>query len=275
MDLQILISMNNNILSQKVYKLEILTINPKLDFEEVTEGSFLKRIVTHKTQNKGNLLLSETYSVRINPLLKIFTSSDGDYKDGAYTWNLELGAGESKELVINYNYRWLAIIIVIIILLIMLFQYLKPDVFINKQLLNVIFDDNGNFFEGRVVVTLKNKTKSSIKGIIVTETLPEFIDLSHKEAHGSMKPQVQHLDHTSRLVWHISEMVHGEERIISYYIKSRYNVLGRVSLPTTILVLQKGDKIQRLYSNSVGIESNVQPKKDEEIEEIIEESNNT
>lgn len=262
---EISVSKGNKILSEKSYDLQILTVNPNLKSEQDTEGGLLKRTTTHKVSNTGNLPLNTKYSVDVSPLLKMFTSSEGKYNNGAYEWDLSLGAGETKELSVTYNYRWLAFIIVLVVLLIMGYQYIKPEIFLNKKLTNVVFDENGNFSEGRVTVTLKNKTGSPITGVVITEELPGFVEYSGKEIYGSMKPSsVKNLSKGSVLTWHLSEMSAGEERIVIYNIKSNYSVLRNVSLPPTVVSMQKGDVVKKLYSNNVETESHIQ-KVDEEI----------
>ena len=80
-----------------------------------------------------------------------------------------------------------------------------------------------------------------------------------------MKPSsVKSLDNGARLTWHISEMSSGEERMISYNIKSKYSVLRKVSLSPAIVSMQKGNVAKKLYSNNVEVESQVQRMVEEE-----------
>jgi hypothetical protein len=54
---------------------------------------------------------------------------------------------------------------------------------------------------------------------------------------------------TKRLFWNIERLNSGEERVYSYIIYSKLNVVGRFELPSATAIYQREGKTEQVLSN--------------------------
>jgi hypothetical protein len=245
---------NNKIIYEKDYPLEVMALTPQFQINRGEEKTFLKRKEIFNLHNDANVKHSQKFKVHVESYAKFFTTpSEGAiYESGNYVWDLTLEGDENVEVSVLYDYTLFLTFAIILIILIGLFQYFKPEIFLEKKFSKLHFDEDGNFEDAKIILTMKNKTSQVIRNISVIEIFPEIVSYENREVPGSMKPSsVRRLEHTLKVMWHIPEMHPGEERIIIYYVKAHYKVIGTLRLPATVVSFKKGLGTKKVYSNSL------------------------
>ena len=94
-----------------------------------------------------------------------------------------------------------------------------------------------------------------MKNIEVIDRVPNIADLEKGLTIGTLHPTkiLKHEKKGTIIKWVIDDLDTGDERVISYKIKSHLSILGEFNLtPTTVKLNYKGKEIIT-HSNSLGI----------------------
>ena len=82
----------------------------------------------------------------------------------------------------------------------------------------------------KVLITVRNKTKRPLRGISILDTVPPVIKAPAE--FGIIKPkQSQQTNQGTKMLWELPELGAGQERVISYKIETKMQVLGKLKLP--------------------------------------------
>ena len=120
----------------------------------------------------------------------------------------------------------------------------------SKELIKI--RKTGDKIEFKILLFIKNNTRSSIKNIQLIEFVPNYIKVVSFE---TLKPiQTEKGKNLTRMIWNIGELVKGEERIISYKGEIETKFIGRLSLPQATLKYKNiRNKVCHIKSNRVVI----------------------
>ncbi len=139
---------------------------------------------------------------------------------------------KSMEIVFIENFRPLFFII-FLVAIIVAFYYLYRSPLTIRKLASSVVKREGGISELKVVLNIKNRSKKLASNIELTDRIPNIIDIEKELSIGTLQP-IQVLRHEKKgsiIKWIVNDLDFGEERVISYKIKSRLPVLGDLNLP--------------------------------------------
>lgn len=231
-DTQIIINYNDKNLVDKTEKLRISAYE-NIKETKTSKAGFLTKKDTLFRKNDGNSVSNEVYTVAISGFKKLFTkfepeaadieNTDEGYK---YTWQFALNPGEEYKIVIFSNYLTPLLFILLIILIIYLyFKVFRTELYMHKKVL-VLKSQEGGVAGIKVLLTLKNNT-NTIKNLYINDHIPGTLEIPHE--YITLKPNsIKKGLAGSTITWEIPELVKGEERVISYKLKSHTGFRGKL-----------------------------------------------
>lgn len=220
---------------------------------------------THETPEKESFLKS-TKSVRVssnNPSYKgsakleisafrnLFTSAepDADYvKDGKrhyLVWEVNMRGEKEIVLSVYTNYRPLAIIIILVIAVLAIYYVLRSPLTLSKSISD-IKKREGGISEVRVMIRVKNRGASELSHIEISDNVPHIADIDRDITIGSIQPAriLRHQNKGIMIRWYIEKIEGGDERVLTYTMKSRLPILGELTLqPANARYRAKGRNI--------------------------------
>ena len=104
----------------------------------------------------------------------------------------------------------------------------------------------------KVLVTVKNDGNAGIDEIRVMDKVPGVIKAPVE--FGMIKPNsVKNVGEHTVLMWDIPHLKKGEEKVISYKIEGRVNILDTIILPAALAKFGLGTKKKMFTSKSVSL----------------------
>ncbi|MFA5992477.1 MAG: hypothetical protein WC796_02090 [Candidatus Pacearchaeota archaeon] len=228
-----------------------------------SSGIIVRRDVFEKT-NEGNVVTVTKIEVRKNIISRLFASfsTDPDKVERKnffvyYTWQRVLNPTEKLSVAVTTNWAFPFIIAVLIIVIGFLVNlFLRQDLMIHKKVSYV--KTKTNDFALKVIITVKSrKFMSNVK---IYDRLPGIAKLYE---HFGVPPEQK--DASGRLQWSIDRLAPGEERIFSYILYSKINVVGKFELPPVLAVYESNGKMGNAKSNRVLFIN--EPKRDADFKE--------
>ena len=252
-----------------VYKDDRVIVNPiEKSFEisefVVTENlpieqSFLK-IKTAVKVHSNNPDYTGKIKVETTPFKNLFSSTNPraslEKENGKYflLWNVELDENKSMTVFVNENYRPIVMMAILVIILVVLYFFFRSPLVVRKSIANVGMSDGG-ISEAKVVVRVKNRSPKQIANIEVMDNVPHIANVEKEISIGSMQPHaiLKHPKKGILIKWNIETLEPGDERVLSYKMKSRLSILGEFNLPAATARTKVGNKLVISSSNRVSI----------------------
>ncbi len=223
------------------------------------EQSFLKirkgiKVVTNNQNYKGNIkvetppikgLLLTTY-----PRAEKIKENDKQY----FIWNIKLDKNNTMSVYITENYRPIVVIIVLAIAAVILYFIFRSPIVVRKGVANIGMSEGG-ISEAKVIIRVKNRSQHQITNIEVVDNLSHIAHVEKELSIGSMQPHAV-LAHPKKgmiIKWTIEMLEPGDERVLSYRMKSRLAILGEFNLPAATARCKVGDKVVISNSNRVSV----------------------
>ena len=248
-------------LSIRVIQADFLTDNAKIlfrvlektDVKEKLEvnSQFLKTTYLVTKSNAGNTWVEESFDLPLNMFQRSFASysADPSSSDGAgWHWQFRIELDSEYKLSVTINYQPLFAGILLVVFVALLSGYLlSRGVTIRKEILKIKQTPDG-MSELKVLLHIKNKSGKSVHNVAVIELLPNLIYPSTQ--FGTLHPEkVQKGEKGVKLTWTLNELLAGEERILSYTVHSKINMIGKFLLPPA-LVRYKNPRGKTINSKS-------------------------
>jgi len=187
---------------------------------------------------------------KANPESFAFTESGKRY----IGWNVDLSSQERFNVIVKVNYLPLIIFLIASILMILAYYSFRSPIIITKSAKDIMSRDGG-IARFKIVLQVKNRSKKNIENISIIDKIPDIAEYE-KEGHvGSLEP-VKVVQTKKGLIakWIISNLGSGEETVITYTIKSRLSVLGKMLLTVALSKFEdKKGNVKRSYSNKANI----------------------
>ena len=201
-----------------------------------------------------------TTRIETSPLKNLFLTTSPRARtvkeDDRYylVWDISLGSDRSMSVHVTENYRPLVVIIVLIIVAVVLYFLFRSPLVVRKSIANVGMSDGG-ISEAKVVVRVKNRSANQIANIEVMDNVPHIANVEKELAIGSMQPHaiLQHPKKGIMIKWNIESLEAGDERVLSYKIRSRLSILGEFNLPAANARAKIGNKVIITNSNRVSV----------------------
>jgi|TARA_B100001971_G_C18233128_1_gene565253 hypothetical protein len=228
--------------------------------EEESEKSFLKTVkkITVSSNDEGfkgpikieatqlGNLFTSTY-----PRAKILKENGKEY----YTFDVEL-QNNVMEIRIVENYSPLFLVIILTVITIAVYFLYRSPLIMGKASQGVERKEGG-ISQLKIVLTVKNRSKKPIQAVDVIDKVPNIVDVE-KEVHiGILQPSkiLKHEKKGSIIKWSIDELHVGEERVISYRIKSRLPIIGDFTLESAVARFKHQGKERISHSNTLSVGS--------------------
>jgi hypothetical protein len=213
-----------------------------------TEGFFIRKTELKKINN-GNIDVSTSINLRRNIITRLITTfserpssvaREGFFVD--YSWEKEIGVGESAQVIVKANYSFPFILLLIVLGVIFGAKFMsRKDIFVEKR----VFPVKTKRGEFALRVRIRIRTKKKVENINVSDKLPKATKLYTKTGTKPTKIDEQ----TGKLYWEIGNLHSGEERVITYIIYSKLNVVGSFELPIASLSYELNGVKEHSYSN--------------------------
>lgn len=235
------------------------TLTPYSDISEKTikEEGLLSSTITVVKTNEGNSKAVGKIVFRLTQFQKLFSSYSSepsritkDKGQYVYEWDFILEPEDNFSVSVKTNYSLLLLsIIILIAFIIIAYNILSRKIVIIKRVMEVRKSKDG--ISGmKVLLHVKNKSRFGFSRLRVVDYLPKLVAPS--KDFGTIKPtNVQRSPSGAiRVIWDIPRLERGEERIISYKIRSKLSIIGRFGLPSAVVEYRnKRGKLIRIHSN--------------------------
>lgn len=222
-----------------------------LSVSEQKSGTIIRKLTIEKL-NEGNIPSVAEVTITKNAISRLFTTFSlepsrierkGFFID--YTWQDELNPDErlSVRAITNWTFP-LIIVILIIVIVFLIYWYTRQDVIIKKKI-NVVRTKSNEF---ALRVTINIKARRFVERVVLYDRLPGIAKIFEKFS----SPMPSRTDESSgRIQWDIPKLVEGEERVFSYLMYSKLNVVGKFEIPSATAVYEINGKSGQAKSNRV------------------------
>lgn len=212
-----------------------------------------------KLTNNGNSIIEQTYTKKITWLQNKFAaytpspSRAVEKSDGYYVeWDYSLNPGESRSFEYSVNYRMPIIYFILAVIIIAgIYILRKKDLEVTKRILT-LHTSEGNLAIMKVLIGVRNKGNAPLTEIKVMDKVPAMIKAPVE--FGMIKPSsVKNVGGQTVLMWDVPHLKKGEEKVISYKIEGRVNLLDTLILPAALAKFGLGSKKKLFSSRSVSL----------------------
>ena len=223
------------------------------------QQSFLKirkaiKVMSNNPSNK------EPIKVETTPLKNLFSTTspraNSVKESGKYylVWDVSLGPDNTMTVYITENYRPIVVVILIAIAAVVFYFLFRSPIVVRKSIANIGMSEGG-ISEAKVVVRVKNRSANQITSIEVIDHVPHIAHVEKELSIGSMQPHaiMQHPKRGVIIKWNLEALEAGDERVLSYKMKSRLAILGEFNLPAATARCKIGNKVVISNSNRVSV----------------------
>lgn len=251
-----------------VYKDERLIVSPIInDFEieeyiisdEIpAEHHFLKirkgRKVFSNNPDYSGVIRIDTSSFKnlfMTTSPRAETVKEGDKQ--FLVWQVELKDNEMVVYTIE-NYRPIVVIVSLIIIAIILYFLFRSPMIVRKSIANVGMSEGG-ISDAKIIIRVKNRSSNKLENIEVIDNVLHIAHVEKELSIGSMQPHAV-LKHPKKGViikWTLDALEPGDERVLSYRMKSRLPILGEFNLSAATARVKVGEKVVISNSNRVSM----------------------
>jgi hypothetical protein len=232
-----------------------------LEESKIEKGIFGLRTTNSITYtSQSNVDDSKTIKIKAGFIKRMFTdtsiSSKTITEDGEkyIAFDLPLSPGESMLVIVETSYWPVVYILLIAIIIGIVYLIYRSPIAVKKSVSDVQLKEGG-ISEISVVLNVKNTSSKAIKDLSVADYLPHIVSVSNQIVEGTLKPTavISRPKKSTIIKWEIPELASGEERIISYTLKSKLSVFGNFILPRAKVVFKEKNREFYSYSNTVGV----------------------
>ena len=245
------------IVSPIVKEFEVIEYTVQEDISK--ERSFLKirkgiKVTSNNPDYKGIVKIGTTpiqnLFMTTSPRAETIKESGRQY----LAWQVGVGPDRTVTVYTSENYRPVVVIVILVIAAIVLYFLFRSPIVVRKSIGNVGMSEGG-ISEAKVVVRVKNRSNNQITNIEIIDNLPHIAHVEKELSIGSMQPHavLKHPKKGIMIKWAIETLEAGDERVLSYRMKSRLPILGELSLPAASARTQVGNKVVISNSNRVSI----------------------
>ncbi len=241
-------------MSQKV---SIVTVLSPFVVSEESQTVFGRRVGSLSIRNEGNVRNEQQVLFPISEIESFLIESDTaivESDDGSENLAFTLSLSPQESLIVNYviNYRWLMYVFVALVLIFGFVWFARSPVRVIKKATTLQMDEEGALAELKITLEVENKTDHPIRHITVTDTVPGIVSVEKISELGTLRPiDVRHQGGKTKIVWLVAELDAREDRLITYKVRSKLNILGALSLPRAQCEFKARKGLRRkAYSNS-------------------------
>ena len=238
-------------------KVEILLRQPLFTSELKEETIVWKRFAEITIHNDGNVRNTQEVSIPLTFWETLFTrSTDGTVRKDAgqqyLVWNVELASNETTVRHFVTNYRVILYFLIVVLLLVAFYWYVRSPLEVSKKAVASKGSDEHVIAGMKITLELRNITNKSLSNVLVTDIVPAIANVESAIDPGTVKPkEIKLTQKGTKVVWSIAELEAGEHRLITYSVRTKFNVLGTFSLPRASVEFVRGARRKgKAYSNA-------------------------
>lgn len=223
--------------AESEFKIDTYSSSP-LKRNHTSSWFMVKDVIS--VENIGNYEIVKETTARTHWYERMFTSTDPDTEvvrvDGKsyFQWNPSVKPMEVKTLVITKNYRLLILVLLLLLLAVISYYIFRSPIILLKEA-HVLEQDDHGISEIKIKVFVKNRSRTPLEHITITDKVPGITDYVESSNLGSMRPSriTKTTAKGTILHWDLDKLDAFEERIITYRLKSKLKIVGDMSLPKT------------------------------------------
>jgi hypothetical protein len=218
--------------------------------------SFFKTTTYYTVSNSGNIPDTVAVEHPTSFLRRLFTSSTiaSEAMDGRLVSTVLLEPRTSVTVEVVENYRLLVIFGVLVVLCILAYFILRSPVVITKEA-RLKGGDGEGVTEMRIRLHLKCRGAKQVHNLHVVDRITSMADVVKEATLGTLQPTkiLKKPGHGTLVRWDIDTLEPFEERIISYTVKTKLELIGDVYLPAAKVTFEQRRRARTTYSNEVNI----------------------
>ena len=171
-------------------------------------------------------------------------------------WDLSLEPQGRQIIQVTQDFRFSFASLLILLIVFGLYYSLRSPLVLKKEA-RVVRHHEGGISDVKVVLHVKNRTTAEVEDLLITDTVPEIIDVGKKFAVGTIKPDkiLKHKTRGTVLRWKIKTLEPLEERIITYSVRAKLSIIGEITLPAYIAKFKVKNKERIITSKKVSLRS--------------------
>ncbi len=238
---------------------EILPYTPSFTVDVTEEKMFLKRLKTITVRNPGNVRTTQLVRAPVRFWEALFIQPFGEQEtmDGQryLVWEATVSPGEKVTEFRTVNYRWPVYVLLAAVLLLLIYYALRSPITITKSVRGVERKE-GTLTEMKVTLHVRNLTGKKWANITITDQLPAIAHIEKGLEVGTVTPSEVHQSAGgTKIQWKLLELDADEERLVTYKVKSKLNVVGTLKLPRATVEFARGKRKWKSYSNTFNVSS--------------------
>lgn len=219
-----------------------------ISVHESSSGFIIKKTNITRS-NEGNVPAVAIIEVRRNILTRLFTvysdrpatsERNGIFVD--YTWEKEIGVGESYNLNVTTNYTFPFIIILLVVIVGFFVKFVATGKLSVYKGVSLVRTKGGEF---ALKVNLRVKARTNLRNVVLSDRIPGHAKLFNK--FGIPPHRID--EHARKIEWDIPHLNAGEERLFSYVIYSKINIVGSFELSAATASYEHDGKREHVISN--------------------------
>jgi len=235
-------------------KIKVLSLLPPFEVTPTEESVYLKTYRTLQVHNPGNVrntqIVKDPVSLWMLPLIRSEGKSVKEDGQRYLAWEVALNPNESVNIPVIINYRILVYLAIALLLFALFYFYAQSPLSLTKTA-TTVHGEEGTLSEIKITLELRNYSKKPIKNVTVIDLVPSIANVDKSLELGTLKPhETKQTKEGTKVAWSLAELDAHEQRLITYKIKAKLNILGTFSLPraSTEFERKKGQR-RKAYSN--------------------------
>lgn len=211
--------------------------------------------------NEGNVVQSEVVEFEVGRFARHVLSTNIETelieRNGVYvaSFDVQLAPGQSTNIsyVINYRQPLLVLLLIVSIIVLFIFGYyvFRSPIIISKRI--DILQSDEEITRAKVILNIKNRTRSPVSHIHVIERVPHITEVSKEFEVGTLEPTkvLKSPKKGTFIRWDFATLEPYEERLITYKINSKLSIVGDIKLPPTTVRFEQRSHKRTIKENKI------------------------
>ncbi len=231
-----------------------------LSDRKIIDRSLFRTVEEITFTHYGNEKRTQEFDYHLGNFESWFTSSEPEgvlKKDPAggklISWVITLSPGETKKVLIIRNYRLLAVAIIILIALIIAYFVFRSPIVAYKEA-HITAADKEGVSQMRVRIYIRNRSNKTVTNVKIIDRVPNIMEYLEHNHLGSLQPsKVTRTEKKGTILrWELESLEPYEERIITYKVKSKLKIVGKMNLPEAKIKFDSFRGKERITTTGIG-----------------------
>jgi hypothetical protein len=242
--------------TEKPKVVETVTVSRETKEEVTTEESFLRKTFHVNITNVGNVEVEKYYYITVGTFDSFFLKAEPKYDEiqdnsngKTMVWFYALNPGESLSIAYSISYVPLIVASVLVLAaIIILLSFYKSSFYLEKEII-MHKKDRSTKKKNAIKIKLNVINKSGRKktNVILKDTIPSPLTITGDFGTAEPTSIKKHNDKTE-LIWRFDVLEPHEERIVTYEMRSKLKLLGKVLLPRATLEHKSKKRTVKIHS---------------------------